>query len=104
MHDKNDQRIAEALRNIELASEPHELPGATRMWSQLQFRLRYRPQRTSDAYAFSCTTAIVGVYVLLFQMWNTQVAWLDHSLMLILGFAAVAALLLWVRVSRDIRG
>jgi hypothetical protein len=102
MHDKSDQRIVEALRNVDLATKPHELPGATRMWSQLQFRLRYRPQRPRDAYAFS-STAIVGAYILVFLMWSTQLVWLDLGLMLVLAFAAIAALVLCMTVSRNIR-
>lgn len=101
MPEELDQRIRHMLQNLDAAAAPRELPGAPQVWSQLQFRLRYRPRTKTDAFHGSFT--FVAIYLLALLMWNTQFAWLNLSLTIVLAFAAVAGASLCLLVSRSFR-
>jgi len=98
MPEELDQRIRHMLHDVDAAATPHELPAPPQMWSQLQFRLRYRPQ----ADTFHGSVIFVAIYLLVLLMWNTQFAWLNLSLTIVLAFAAIAAASLLL-VSRSFR-
>jgi VIT1/CCC1 family predicted Fe2+/Mn2+ transporter len=101
MPEELDQRIRHMLQEVDAAAAPHELPGTRQVWSQLQFRLRYRPRRTTDA--FQGSFIFVAIYLLVLLMWNTQFAWLNLSLAIVLASAAVAGASLSLLVSRSFR-
>ena len=101
MPEELDQRIRLMLHDVDAAATPHELPAPLKMWSQLQFRLRYRPRMHADT--FHGSAIFIAIYVLALLMWNTQFAWLNLSLTIVLAFAAVAGASLCLLVSRSFR-
>jgi hypothetical protein len=101
MPEELDQRIRHMLHDVDAAAMPHELPAPPQMWSQLQFRLRYRPRKQADT--FHGSVIFVAIYVVAMLMWNTQFAWLNLSLTIVLAFAAVAGASFCLLVSRSFR-
>jgi hypothetical protein len=89
------------LQHVDAAAAPHELPGAPQVWSQMQFRLRYRPRTKTEAFHGSAT--FVAICLLALLMWNAQFAWLNLSLAIVLASAAVAGASLCLLVSRSFR-
>ena len=102
MPEELDQRIRHMLQHVDAAAASHELPGAPQVWSQMQFRLRYRP-RTKTTDAFHGSVTFVAICLLALLMWNTQFAWLNLSLAIVLASAAVAGASLCLLVSRSFR-
>jgi fatty acid desaturase len=101
MPEKLEQRIHQLLQEVDSASAPHELPAPSQVWSQLQFRLAYRPRR--ETYTSHATTILVAVYLLAFLMWGTWSTRLNLSLIAVLALAAAAAGFLCMHVSRHFR-
>jgi hypothetical protein len=101
MPEELDQRIRHMLHDVDAAATPHELPAPPQMWSQLQFRLRYRPRKQADT--FHGSVIFVAIYLLALLMWNTQFAWLNLSLTIVLAFAAVVGASFCLLVSRSFR-
>jgi hypothetical protein len=101
MPEELDQQIRHMLQEVDAAAAPHELPGLRQVWSQLQFRLHYRPRRKTDAFHGSVT--FVAIYLLALLMWNTRFAWLNLSLAIVLVSAAVAGASFCLLVSRNFR-
>jgi hypothetical protein len=101
MPEELDQRIRHMLQEVDVAAAPHEVPSPAKVWSQLQFRLHYRPRRKTDAFHGSVT--FVAFYLLALLMWNTRFAWLNLSLAIVLASAAVAAAFLYLLASRSFR-
>jgi hypothetical protein len=99
MSEELDQRILHMLEAADAAASPRELPTSSRVWSQMQFRLRHQPRR--QAPTFHGNAALVAVYLLVFLMWSTGFDWFYPGIVLVVGIAAVAAVLLRLLVFRN---
>jgi hypothetical protein len=101
MTEKLEQQIRYTLEQADAAAPPHDLLTSAQVWLRLQFRLGHRPRR--DSYASHSGPLFAALYVLGFVMWMTWSEWFSASVIAVLGFAAAAAGLFCLHVSRKFR-
>lgn len=93
------QQIRHMLEEVDTLAPPHDLPAAGQVWSRLKFRLAYHPRR--ESFASHASIVLIAVYLFVFLMWITWWKWLSASLVVVLMFAAAAAIFLCLHISQE---
>ena len=101
MKEELQQKIRQAIDQLESAAEPHDLPTSAQAWSRVQFRLAYRPR--TNRYASQTGSLLAAVYILSFLVWTTWSGLLSASFLALLTSAAAAAVFLFLQASRSFR-
>ena len=100
MSEELHQQIRHMLEEVETLAPPRDLPAAGQVWSRLKFRLAYHPRGESFSQP---SIVLIAVYLFVFLMWITWWKWLSASLVVVLMFAAAAAIFLCLQISQEFR-